>query len=375
VLKLKKRGNMWYAVGKIKGYRYRVSTEIPVGTKAHKEAAQRRVGEIDVEIRSGKHGWTKDIPTFKAWWETYKRDHLPLKSARTRTRDIGTMSLHALPFFGHMRLDTIKKTDCLRYLNTRRQATQANPLRKTPGTIAEGTVQRERAFLQAFFQQAIEDGHIDKNPWRGIERVEYEVRDRVLTDAEQVQLLSGLSPRFQRFVLFLLGTGLRLDECRGIDPSRDVDLAARRVRVTRKGGKVQDVPFTEDVAKVLQAQLNEDGCLWTQNPQRLREVLAEGARKAKIAHLSPHTLRHTFGWRWLRDGGDIYKLSKVLGHATVAVTERHYAHLLKEDLSKAVDDRNLGIAVSVKAVVTPAEPVSPSVAAKVLRGSFGGRAS
>jgi integrase len=37
----------------------------------------------------------------------------------------------------------------------------------------------------------------------------------------------------------------------------------------------------------------------------------------------------TFGTRWLQAGGDIYKLSKILGHSSVAVTEAHYAHSLK----------------------------------------------
>ena len=40
----------------------------------------------------------------------------------------------------------------------------------------------------------------------------------------------------------------------------------------------------------------------------------------------------TFGHRWLVAGGDIYTLSKLLGHSSVNVTEQHYAHLLKEDL-------------------------------------------
>ena len=44
------------------------------------------------------------------------------------------------------------------------------------------------------------------------------------------------------------------------------------------------------------------------------------------AALTPHVLRHTFGTRWLQAGGDIYKLSKILGHSSVAVTEQHYAH-------------------------------------------------
>jgi site-specific recombinase XerD len=46
-------------------------------------------------------------------------------------------------------------------------------------------------------------------------------------------------------------------------------------------------------------------------------------------------LRHTFGTRWLQAGGDLYKLSKILGHSSVAVTEAHCAHLLKEDLVAA----------------------------------------
>jgi integrase len=40
--------------------------------------------------------------------------------------------------------------------------------------------------------------------------------------------------------------------------------------------------------------------------------------------------RDTFGTRWLQAGSDIYKLSKILGHSSVAVTEAHYAHLPKE---------------------------------------------
>ena len=66
-----------------------------------------------------------------------------------------------------------------------------------------------------------------------------------------------------------------------------------------------------------------------------------------IPHLSPHAFRHTFGWRWLQGGGDIYTLSKVLGHATVAVTERHYAHLLKGDIMAKADKIDLGLGLPI----------------------------
>jgi hypothetical protein len=138
-LHLKQRGSMWYAWGKIRGKRYRISTEIPVGTRAQRELAARRVSEIDLDIRSENHGYTKDVPTFADFWETYQKTHALQKGAGTQVRDEGTMRLHALPFFGEKRLDVIKKSDCLRYLTLRRQGVQAHPGRKTPGTIREGS--------------------------------------------------------------------------------------------------------------------------------------------------------------------------------------------------------------------------------------------
>ena len=72
--------------------------------------------------------------------------------------------------------------------------------------------------------------------------------------------------------------------------------------------------------------------------------MAEGSARAKIPALTPHSLRHTFGTRWLQAGGDIYKLSKILGHSSVAVTEAHYAHLLKEDLVAASQQIKIPVA-------------------------------
>ena len=99
-----------------------------------------------------------------------------------------------------------------------------------------------------------------------------------------------------------------------------------------------------DAQAALAEQIEAEGRLWKQNPQRLREVLAEGAVRADMPNITPHALRHTFGTRWLQAGGDIYKLSKILGHSSVAVTEGHYAHLLKDDLVAASRQIKLPIA-------------------------------
>ncbi len=67
------------------------------------------------------------------------------------------------------------------------------------------------------------------------------------------------------------------------------------MHVTGKFRKERDVPMQPDAKATLEEQLDDERRLWTQNPQRLREVLAEGCGRAKIPTLSPHALRHTFG--------------------------------------------------------------------------------
>lgn len=62
-----------------------------------------------------------------------------------------------------------------------------------------------------------------------------------------------------------------------------------------------------------------------------------------MEHISPHRMRHTFATRYLQGGGDIYVLSKILGHSSVAVTEKVYAHLLAADLLSRSRHVQLGL--------------------------------
>lgn len=351
------RGGVYYAKGMVHGKLYRVSTGFREGGRKAQDSARRRLIEIENEIRGGALGWAeKKVISLNDWWKVYYSTHSSQKRCPARDSQI---MCHALSYFGESRaLDAIKKADCIGYLNHRRESVAANPLRKTPGRISEGTVLREHAFLAAVFQQAVENDHITKNPWRGIERGQYAVRDRVLTDAEQVELLSRLSPRYQRWLLFLLGTGIRLEECRGIDPSRDIDFRRRLVTVTGKGQKTRQVPMDAMLVPLLKDQLREDGQLWPQNQSRFRSLLLRACQarasqhgtRTALEHLSPHTLRHTYGWRYLRGGGDIYSLSKILGHSSVGVTEKHYAQLLKDDLVMKADKVDLGLGASLEKI-------------------------
>jgi integrase len=367
---IRARGRTWYFHKWIGGHAYRESTGFRVGTKSNRENALRWAVNREAEIRAGNLGWKPKVPTFATYWTaTYQ----PVYTARKRAphRDVQMMA-PALPVFGPMRLDEITPSDCERYLNARLGSLHADPTgKKRPKVISQGTVSRERQFLQGVMQRAVNDGVIDKNPWRGIARKAYAVRERLLTPAEQNRLLVALTPHYQRFVLFMLGTGLRLEECRGIVPARDLNLETRHVTVTGKFGKTRQVPLPAELLPTIKAQL-ESGRWWTQNQQHIRYTLAQAckAREGReprtsrrgrlvaavaplkaLPTLSPHVFRHTFGWRWLQGGGDIYTLSKVLGHASVSVTERHYAHLLKEDIQGKADRVDLGLGLTPPAKV------------------------
>ena len=65
----------------------------------------------------------------------------------------------------------------------------------------------------------------------------------------------------------------------------------------------------------------------------LEHRIHDYGQKAGIAGVqcSPHILRHSFAIEFLRDGGDIYSLQKILGHATLEMT-RHYARLADRDV-------------------------------------------
>lgn len=331
------RNGIWY-VNRIfiDGRQRRIST----GTSDLK-AAQRFLADKlrSVEIREPVS--LARAPLFEDWWVTYRETYTAQKRGGRVDHSI---MRHALPFFSGRRLDEIPTSLCQRFLTERRQHVSAD------------TVQRARSFLQAVWQRAIDDGLVAVNPWRRIKRHRYSVRTRVLSHGEEAKLLNVCSPAFGRWLRFMLATGLRIEECRGVTPA-DFDGAgtdpqerisgARMVTVTGKFGKVRSVPLLGDAKVVALEEFQLRGRLWPQEQSYFRDELRRYAKKAGINHVFPHALRHTFATRYLQGGGDLYVLSRILGHASVTITERVYSHVQREDVYQ------LSRHVRLKPLVTP----------------------
>ena len=104
-------------------------------------------------------------------------------------------------------------------------------------------------------------------------------------------------------VTLLLGTGIRVSECVGLD-IEDVDFKNNGIKVTRKGGNEMVVYFgPEDMVKKYSRQITT------------------------TKKITPHKLRSTYGTALYQETGDIYLVADVLGHKDVNTTKKHYAAL------------------------------------------------
>jgi integrase/recombinase XerD len=173
--------------------------------------------------------------------------------------------------------------------------------------------------------------------------------------AAQVQRLIAWKPRgrCQRrlylLVLFLLDTGCRITEALTLHV-RDIDLDNLLVTLDGKGRKQRVVPFSFELRRVLYRFIADHGrkpdllLFASRNETRLgrRVMLRDVKLRCKRLGFDPpartlHAFRHTFAINYLRKGGSVFHLQKVLGHSSLEMTRR-YANLMTEDL-QAVHER------------------------------------
>ena len=138
-------------------------------------------------------------------------------------------------------------------------------------------------------------------------------------------------------------TGIRINEALTLQRSK-VDFADMLLTVFGKGAKERKVPFTLELRPVLFRWLSHPktpasalvfvtrtgGRVSHRNAFREVQLLAK--RAGLQAHVHPHLFRHQYAANFIRHGGDIYRLSRLLGHTTVTVTQTYLRSLGVEDL-------------------------------------------
>jgi integrase/recombinase XerD len=204
------------------------------------------------------------------------------------------------------------------------------------------------AAMNAFCAWLHQEGHASER----VKLAKLRVDRRMLTllDDSQMRALITYKPRgfgqvrVQLAAVLILDTGLRISEALNLR-KYDVDFDNLIIKALGKGQKDRFVPFSPELRRRLfrfdqlktRKGIRSDilfagpgGTRWEKRNSTTSLHLMQ--RKIGLPRFGWHRLRHTFSTNYLRQGGDIVRLSMVLGHSQITTTQR-YLHLLTDDLS------------------------------------------
>ena len=172
---------------------------------------------------------------------------------------------------------------------------------------------------------------------------------------DQIKRLIAYKPkgvnqtRTHTAALLILDGGYRISELLGL-PFDLCDFENLVVKVRGKGGKYRLVPLSIEMRKTLYRYASKHSApeidVWktrngtsvtVRNFERDLKVIGRQVGITGV-RFSPHTLRHTFAVSYLRNGGNLYYLSRLLGHSSVKTTEV-YLHSVGVDELAAVHNR------------------------------------
>lgn len=149
----------------------------------------------------------------------------------------------------------------------------------------------------------------------------------------------------------LLGTGIRVSECVGLD-IRDVNFEVCGIKIRRKGGyeaviyfgtevETALLDYLEEREHIIPAEGHEDALFLSLQKRRITVRAVENlvkkysSRVTTLKKITPHKLRSTYGTTLYQETGDIYLVADVLGHKDVNTTRKHYAAQQDERRRKA----------------------------------------
>ena len=265
---------------------------------------------------------------------------------------------YAMTDFSMDVLDQIKAIDLEEYMEYLKVYQNGD---KTE-TNGERGLKRKISALRSFYAYYYKREMIHSNPTVLIDVPKIHDKSIIRLDTDEVALLldyiehcgdsltgqkrvyyEKTKERDLAIVTLLLGTGIRVSECVGLD-IEDVDFKNNGIKVTRKGGNEMVVYFGEEVEKALKRYLevragitplagHEHALFYSAQRKRMGVQAVENMVKkysrqiTTTKKITPHKLRSTYGTALYQETGDIYLVADVLGHKDVNTTKKHYAAL------------------------------------------------
>ncbi len=228
-------------------------------------------------------------------------------------------------------------------------------------TNGERAIKRKLMSLRVFMSYLYKNKKISGNPAIIVDTPKIHDKAIIRMEANEVaQFLDNveygnhLSEKQQQFhektkvrdlalLTLMLGTGIRVSECVGLDIN-DVDFDTDRIKIVRKGGYEAYVYFGTEAKDALLDYLDErkniipveghEQALFLSSQRKRISVRSVENMVKKYAQITtplkkitPHKLRSTYGTALYQQTSDIYLVADVLGHKDVNTTKKHYADI------------------------------------------------
>lgn len=232
--------------------------------------------------------------------------------------------------------------------------------RQRIGSESNVTLNNNLATLKVFFQYLVDEEFIEErdNPMRRIKNLK-ETKTVIITfnDEEVSRIINDVreetysNVRDKLIVIILFDAGLRVSElCR----IKNEDVARRHILIHGKGSKQRLVYISSIMRKYMRKyeELRKERFKNTEPDEiadfyflsqmaeglsrsRINKILKEHCKNAgvrKEVRCSPHDCRHYFAQKQLKNGIDIYSLSRLLGHFDTQITAKYLRGLEQEDI-------------------------------------------
>ena len=236
------------------------------------------------------------------------------------------------------------------------------------------TANRLLTILKAALNRAWQDGQVPSDeawrktrPFRGADAA----RVRWLSIEEATRLLNACAPDFRRLVRGALLTGCRYGELGRLEVG-DFDAGSGTVLIREsKSGRPRRIPLDDEGLAFFRAVtagragrervfLRDDGKGWAKDWQH-RPIADASAAAGLDPPATFHVMRHTFASLRVMAGMPLPAVAAVLGHATVAMVEKHYGHLAPGWLRDQVRATALGIGAGEEAEKIIPIPISAAL--------------